>query len=237
MRPCRWLKPCAAPSKRAARAAATAGAKVEDVNLPPIFEDAYRAHATVQEYEAYRSLAFEYDHFPDQMSKALREVDGAAAVTPEAYDAARRITKRARQALADLMTDIDALLTLVGTRRRAAWPRPRRKPDLQPPVDAHGHALRQRCGTLEDGGELPLGVQIVGRFGRDRNALEAALFLEKVIAKTGGSSRANLPFRSNRAGCCQFGSHSASACAHDWAAAPKKFSSDRQGVSRRNKQS
>jgi Asp-tRNA(Asn)/Glu-tRNA(Gln) amidotransferase A subunit family amidase len=32
-------------------------------------------------------------------------------------------------------------------------------------------------------GELPLGVQIVGRFGRDRLTLEAALFLERAIAK------------------------------------------------------
>jgi Asp-tRNA(Asn)/Glu-tRNA(Gln) amidotransferase A subunit family amidase len=32
-------------------------------------------------------------------------------------------------------------------------------------------------------GELPLGVQIVGRFGRDRLTLEAALFLERAIAE------------------------------------------------------
>ena len=31
---------------------------------------------------------------------------------------------------------------------------------------------------LSDASGLPLGVQIVGRFGRDRRALEAALFLE-----------------------------------------------------------
>ena len=30
---------------------------------------------------------------------------------------------------------------------------------------------------------MPLGVQIVGRFGRDRAALEAALFLERAIAE------------------------------------------------------
>jgi Asp-tRNA(Asn)/Glu-tRNA(Gln) amidotransferase A subunit family amidase len=35
-------------------------------------------------------------------------------------------------------------------------------------------------GLIEDG--LPLGIQIVGRFGRDRAALEAALFLERAIA-------------------------------------------------------
>ena len=35
---------------------------------------------------------------------------------------------------------------------------------------------------LSDNG-LPLGVQIVGRFGRDRLALEAALFVERAIAE------------------------------------------------------
>jgi len=34
-------------------------------------------------------------------------------------------------------------------------------------------------GLSENG--LPLGVQIVGRFGRDKAALEAALFVEQAI--------------------------------------------------------
>jgi Asp-tRNA(Asn)/Glu-tRNA(Gln) amidotransferase A subunit family amidase len=33
---------------------------------------------------------------------------------------------------------------------------------------------------------LPLGVQIVGRFGRDRAALEAALFVEQAITRKVG---------------------------------------------------
>jgi hypothetical protein len=33
---------------------------------------------------------------------------------------------------------------------------------------------------------LPLGVQVVGRFGRDRFALLAAAFLEAAIRRTGG---------------------------------------------------
>ncbi len=40
------------------------------------------------------------------------------------------------------------------------------------------------AGLSENG--LPLGVQIVGRFGRDRAALEAALFVEQAIAKKVG---------------------------------------------------
>ena len=40
---------------------------------------------------------------------------------------------------------------------------------------------------LGDDNNMPLGIQIVGRFGRDHAALEAALFVEQAIArKTGG---------------------------------------------------
>jgi Asp-tRNA(Asn)/Glu-tRNA(Gln) amidotransferase A subunit family amidase len=169
--------------EQAARLAATAGAKVEDVNLPPVLEDAYRAHATIQEYEATRALAFEYDRFPDLLSRNLREyLDAAAAVTPEAYDAARRITKRARQALAELMTDIDVLLT-----PSAPGAAPLGLTSTGAPTF---NRLWTLLGTpcvnvpgLYDADGLPLGVQVVGRFGRDRNALEAALFVEQAIGE------------------------------------------------------
>ena len=36
---------------------------------------------------------------------------------------------------------------------------------------------------LSDAAGLPLGVQIVGRFGRDRAALEGALFTERALAR------------------------------------------------------
>jgi Asp-tRNA(Asn)/Glu-tRNA(Gln) amidotransferase A subunit family amidase len=34
---------------------------------------------------------------------------------------------------------------------------------------------------LSDAAGLPLGLQVVGRFGRDRAVLESALFLEQAI--------------------------------------------------------
>jgi Asp-tRNA(Asn)/Glu-tRNA(Gln) amidotransferase A subunit family amidase len=41
------------------------------------------------------------------------------------------------------------------------------------------------AGVNDDNG-LPLGAQIVGRFGRDRATLEAALFVERAIARKVG---------------------------------------------------
>ena len=88
----------------AARIAQAAGAKVTDVTLPPQLEDAYAAQFIIQDYETFRAYAFEYDRHRDRIGKQLREqLDRAAAISADAYDAARRSSSRARKALADTM--------------------------------------------------------------------------------------------------------------------------------------
>jgi len=170
----------------AARIAAAAGAKVADVTLPPLLEQAYAAQHTIQDYETFRALAFEYERHRDQIDKLLRDqLDAAAAISADEYDAARRTASRARQVLADTMADHDVILTPSA-------------PGAAPHgLGATGNPMFNRLWTLmgspcvnvaglsENG--LPLGVQIVGRFGRDRVALEAALFLEQAIARKTGA--------------------------------------------------
>lgn len=170
--------------EQTARAASAAGAVVDEVRLPPIFEDAYRAHGTIQDYEAYRALAYEYDHQREALGPLLRDMlDKAAAVTADDYDSARRTARRARQALADLMNDTDVLLTPSAP---GAAPRA---------LGSTGLATFNRLWTLmgapcinvrglADSAGLPLGVQIVGRFARDRAALEAARFVEEAVANS-----------------------------------------------------
>jgi Asp-tRNA(Asn)/Glu-tRNA(Gln) amidotransferase A subunit family amidase len=166
----------------AARAAQAAGAVVVELALPPIMEDAWRAQFIIQDYEAFRALASEYDRHRDEIGKPLRTMlDRAAAITADEYDAARRTGSRARQALADVMNEVDVLLTPSA-------------PGAAPQgIGSTGDPAFNRLWTLmgspcvnvpglEDG-ELPLGVQIVGRFGRDRATLEAALFLERALAR------------------------------------------------------
>jgi Asp-tRNA(Asn)/Glu-tRNA(Gln) amidotransferase A subunit family amidase len=165
----------------AAKAAQAAGAEVVEPTWPALLTDAYRAHGTIQDYEAFRTLAFEYDRHRDALSPILRDMlDNAATVTADDYDAARRTTKRARQALADFMADIDALLTPSA-------------PGAAPAPDSTGPATFNRLWTLmgtpcvnvaalADASRMPLGVQVVGRFGRDREALLAAQFLEQALA-------------------------------------------------------
>jgi Asp-tRNA(Asn)/Glu-tRNA(Gln) amidotransferase A subunit family amidase len=166
----------------AAKAAQAAGARVTEPAWPQLLTDAFHAHAMIQDYEAYGALAYEYDNHRDALSPILREaLDKAAKVTADDYDAARRTTKRARQALAQFMGEFDVLLTPSA-------------PSAAPGPDTTGPAIFNRLWTLmgtpcvnvpglNDASGMPLGVQIVGRFGRDRDALAAARFLEEAIAK------------------------------------------------------
>ena len=180
-----WPKASPAMQKAvesAARIAAGAGATVAELRLPPVLQDAFAAQFIIQDYENTRSLAFEYDRHRERIDTLLREqLDRATTISAEDYDAARRAASRGRQALADAMADYDVILTPSA-------------PGAAPQgLGATGDPMFNRLWTLmgapcvnvaglsDDG--LPLGVQIVGRFGRDRATLEAALFVERAIAR------------------------------------------------------
>src|SRR5262249_21017705 len=110
-----WAEASAAMQNAVESAAAAgerAGAQVADATLPPIVEEAWRIHPTIQDYEAWRALAFEYDPHRDAIPPATRaRLGGAAAIAADDYAAARRPARLARRALADLMRDHDVLLT------------------------------------------------------------------------------------------------------------------------------
>jgi Asp-tRNA(Asn)/Glu-tRNA(Gln) amidotransferase A subunit family amidase len=170
----------------AARIAAAAGATVSELALPPIMEQAYAAQHKVQDYETLRSLAFEYDRHRDRIDPLLRgQLAEAEKISADDYDAARRTASRARQKLADAMADYDVILTPSAPGAAPAG------------LGATGNPMFNRLWTLmgapcvnvpglNDDNGLPLGVQIVGRFGRDKAALEAALFVEQAIARKTG---------------------------------------------------
>ncbi len=169
--------------ERAARIAEAAGARVTELTLPEIFEDAIRYHGIVQDHEAFRALAYEYDMHRDKLGPILSaQLDNAAAITTDRYDDARRNTRRARQVFAELMATTDVILTPSA-------------PDAAPHgLSATGKPTFNRLWTLLgapcvnvpgliDPNGLPLGVQIVGRFARDKIALAAARHLEAALAQ------------------------------------------------------
>ena len=182
-----WQDASAAMQKaveRAARAAERSGARVKDMELPPIFADAVRAHRIVQGYEAIRALAFEYDFHRDRMGPLLRaQLDDAATIDADTYDNARRITRRARRALIDLLPDGEVMLTPSAPGAAPKWLGSTGEPTFNRLWTLLGTPCVNVPG-LSDAGGLPLGVQVVARFGRDRFALSAAAWLESAVARS-----------------------------------------------------
>ena len=165
-----------------ARLAQAAGAQVQDIDLPEVVEEAWRLQPVIMDYEAFRALAYEYDHHRASIGPVLGTLlDKAATITAEDYDAARRLTRRARHAANELL---EGKFILTPSAPGAA------PEGFLTTGKATFNRLWTSMGTpcvnvpgLSDAGGLPLGVQIVGRFGRDRATLEAAAFVENVLAR------------------------------------------------------
>ena len=165
----------------AVKAAVRAGASVRDLAMPEIVAEAWRIHPVVQEFEAHQALAWEYRENYDAMAPLLRaRLDESKGTTPADYDDARRIARRARGALAEIFSDVDVLLTFSAP---GAAPK-----GLASTGDPRFNRLWTLMGVpcvnvpahVADGG-LPVGVQVIARFGHDAQALAAASFVEAAL--------------------------------------------------------
>lgn len=167
----------------ATAAAERAGASVRALALPEIVAEAWRIHALVQEFEAHQALAWEYREHHDAIAPILRaRLDESRGTTPAAYDEAMDIAVRARHALAKVLEDVDVLLTLSAP---GAAPK-----GLASTGDARYNRLWTLMGvpcvnipTLIADGGLPVGVQVIARYGADAEALAAARFIEQALAR------------------------------------------------------
>ena len=163
--------------------AEAAGATVKEIELPPIVEAAIAAHAAVQDYEAYLALADEIDRHRDRLSPILRaQLGNAATITSDAYDEARRTARRARQMFAELMANADVILTPSAPGAAPHGLGSTGTPTFNRLWTLLGAPCINVPGLVDRSG-LPLGVQVVGRFARDRLSLEAALFIEQAVQR------------------------------------------------------
>ena len=165
----------------ARRAAERAGGSVRALKLPEIVAEAWRIHPTVQDFEAELAFAWEYRENYDAMPPLLRgRLDESKGTTAAEYDAARRIADRARAELAGVFDDVDVLLTFSAP---GAAPK-----GLASTGDPRFNRLWTLMGVpcvnvpayVADGG-LPVGVQVIARFGDDAGALAAARFVEEAL--------------------------------------------------------
>jgi Asp-tRNA(Asn)/Glu-tRNA(Gln) amidotransferase A subunit family amidase len=166
----------------AARAAERRGGRVLGRSLPPEVEAADAAHNIVQSYEVALALAHEYDHHRERLSPVLRDyLDAARKVTPEQYDEARRTARRGRHAFADAFADYDAVLTFSAPGEAPEGLGTTGSPIFNRLWTLLGSPCVNVAGLRGSKG-LPVGVQVVGRFGRDKAALNIARFMERAIA-------------------------------------------------------
>jgi len=167
----------------AAAAAEKAGAAVRMLKLPSVFAEAWQAQAIIQDFEAQRALAWEYQTHHDEIAPKLRaKMDEAVGIAPSAHIQALAVANRARTAFDGALTDVDVLLTYSA-------------PGAAPKgLGSTGDPRFNRLWTLLGvpcvnvpadvaEGDLPVGVQIIARFGEDAKALAAARFVEDALRR------------------------------------------------------
>lgn len=160
-----------------------AGATVRDLASPPEFGAMWKAHPTLQAYEAARYLSWElmtYSHLLPPKVKS--ELDQGRLISTGLYDDAQASARAARAAAASLFDEADVLVTL-----SAPGPAPE---GLTTTGDPRFNRLWTDLGTpavnvpvhLAPGG-LPVGVQVIAPYGQDGRALAAARILERSVGK------------------------------------------------------
>jgi Asp-tRNA(Asn)/Glu-tRNA(Gln) amidotransferase A subunit family amidase len=172
----------AAALNEAARLTEAGGGSVRGIALPPILAEAWAAHPTIQDYEARHSFAWEYATHRDVLPPLLRKLlDDAQPISAETYDNARRAAHRARGALDDVFSDVDVLLTYSAPGAAPATLASTGNARFNRLWTLMGNPCVNVPGLVNDAG-LPVGVQVIAPFGRDRHALLASRFVEHALA-------------------------------------------------------
>ena len=180
------VEPAAEEGLQAAvKAAERAGASVRTIDLPEAVQEAWRIHPVIQDFEAHRALAWEFSERHDEIAPMLRaSLDATVGLTPKEYDEARRISRRGRRELGEVFESVDVLLTYSAPGTAPAK-------ELATTGDPRYNRLWTLMGNpcvnvpvLKAAG-LPVGVQVIARFGNDPLALAVAWFLEEALAKSG----------------------------------------------------
>lgn len=157
----------------AARLAAS-GHMVVDTPLPAQFDELFAAQTLIHKREAAFHLGhFRRDH-ADQVSAVFRDfVDAGAAVADADYQAALALQRRCKASEAELFDSCDLLLTPGATGAAPVGLAATGDPAFNRIWTALGTpCLGFPSGATDNG--LPLGLQLVGRSGHDRQLLVQA---------------------------------------------------------------
>ena len=173
---------CEAALHKAIGALSAQGIAVTDLADPPEFATAWELHPLLADMEALDALAWEWKTqrplMPPKLSKALQWAETSSIAQ---FDDARHAGKRARIAAHDFFKEIDAVIS---------YSAPGTAPALS--ENATGHAAYNRLWSLlgtpcinvpgcRAPNGMPVGVQVIARFGQDATALSVAAMLEAAL--------------------------------------------------------
>jgi Asp-tRNA(Asn)/Glu-tRNA(Gln) amidotransferase A subunit family amidase len=159
-----------------------AGLEVREIALPERWRGLLEAQKTIMAFEAARSHAPEMLTTSDCFSAKLRELlEAGALIAPEDYDAARALVVEARAGFSDVLNGLDVLLT------------PSAPGEAPEGLGATGDPVFSRMWTalgvpcisvpsLTGPSRMPVGVQVVGRWGDDRRALAASAAIRQSLS-------------------------------------------------------
>jgi len=159
-----------------------AGASVTDFALPGSFDGLAQAQGVVMNAQSARGMGWEMLHHRDQLSDGLREkLEWGLAQPPAVLDAALALFDHTQHAFAEAMGGLDVLITpsaAAEAPKGLEW-------TGDPKFNLLWTALHVPCVTVPAGtgpNGLPLGVQIVGRIGADRQVLAWAQWVASALA-------------------------------------------------------
>ena len=169
--------------ERLPQALARGGVATVTLDAPEAHRALYDAQIAIMGFEAARSLAWELTTHADDLSEKLRDLLAAgSAVSPDVYDRARAMTREAQAALPAFFDGYDAVIV-----PSAVGEAPMGLGNTGDPAFSRVWTLLGvPCITLLAGvgpGGLPLGIQLVGRFGDDARLLAAAARVERALAE------------------------------------------------------
>src|SRR5688572_20163195 len=155
-----------------------AGARVKEVTLPKLFDDAWENVMTIASRDAVKSFALVESRHRIRLSPALIELlDRGHRVTPEQYARAKERRDTYRAWFDSMFERFDAIATIPATGEAPEG--------LSNTGDPTFASLWTQTGmpaiTIPSGRGprgLPLGFQVVGRYRDDERALQAAAWCE-----------------------------------------------------------
>ncbi len=184
----RGCEPCASAAvEKTASVIANSGIEIELLELPEAYSDLPLLHHNIQRFETSRSYAYEYETNREKLDWRVREtIEAGMKISGEQYIDMLERAQKMRLDLASRIVHADAILT------NAAFEEAPLNAQIMGDKFSMGDTRQSRPWTLLHvptvtvpailgPQNLPVGVQLIGKFGSDKRLLEIAQWVESLL--------------------------------------------------------